>query len=607
MKVGLLKVFSNSTLILSPSDRRKFWILSASQSLLGLLDLAGVAILGAVGALSVRSIQSQTPGALVNVMLNVFQIKGESFQVQVSVLTLVAVFLLVARTVATLVLSRKILYFLSSRGAEASGILARKILALPLARMNGFTATELQYALGPGMSAITLGVLGAGTTVIADLSLLLILGLGVTFVNPVIAICSFVLFSLTGYSLYLNMHKRARRLGEQISQDSIGLNSRISQTLESFRDLHIRNIRYAQALEIERLKIRASALYAEQSLMPYLSKYVIESALILGAVVIAALEFATQDISRAVAGLFLFIAAGSRIAPALLRLQQSALVIQSNYGIADTTINLVRILDSSAQIQAPENFQDFLHEGFTGKVEFNNVTFRYSSNTEPVLDSLTFRIEEGQVVAFVGSSGAGKSTMLDVLLGLNIPDTGLVEVSGLPVAETISKWPGAIGYVPQEVMLIAGSLRENIAFAAPTEVIDEDAVRKAIKLAQLDDLVNSLSSGLETEIGPKGVRLSGGQRQRVGIARALYTSPKLLILDEATSSLDGLTESEISNAIHALEENVTVILVAHRLSTAQKADTIFFIDSGKILSTGSFDELRSKVKTFDEQARMLGI
>jgi len=187
------------------------------------------------------------------------------------------------------------------------------------------------------------------------------------------------------------------------------------------------------------------------------------------------------------------------------------------------------------------------------------------------------------------------------------PSKGKVEISGLSPASAISKWPGAISYVPQDVSISNKSLRENITLGFSGAEINESALNQAIDIAQLREWIEKLPEGVNTLAGERGMKISGGQRQRLGIARALYTKPKLLVLDEATSALDGQTELDISESIQSLKGNVTVILIAHRLSTVLNADRVYYVDEGRIIASGNFEELRNKLPDFDSQARLMGI
>jgi len=210
-------------------------------------------------------------------------------------------------------------------------------------------------------------------------------------------------------------------------------------------------------------------------------------------------------------------------------------------------------------------------------------------------------------VALVGSTGAGKSTLTDVILGVLEPDEGSVLISGVPPRQAIERWPGAISYVPQQVALVFGSVRDNVALGLPREAVDDELVWEALERARIARFLRDSREGLDTMIGERGVRLSGGQRQRLGIARALYTRPLLLVLDEATSALDAETEQAIVSTLNDLEGEVTTITVAHRLATVRRADQLLYLRKGRIEARGTFEEVRSAVPDFDRQASLLGL
>jgi ABC-type multidrug transport system fused ATPase/permease subunit len=194
-----------------------------------------------------------------------------------------------------------------------------------------------------------------------------------------------------------------------------------------------------------------------------------------------------------------------------------------------------------------------------------------------------------------------------MILGVLSPDSGLVKISGLEPLDAIRTWPGAISYVPQDVVIFNGTIKENVAMGFPTEEATDDAVMTAIVKADLMDFINSLPDGLDTAVGERGTKISGGQRQRLGIARAMFTNPLLLVLDEATSSLDGESELRISESIKKLRKNTTVIMIAHRLSTVKDADLVVYLEEGKFVAMGTFEEVRAKVKDFDYQAQLMGL
>ena len=232
-------------------------------------------------------------------------------------------------------------------------------------------------------------------------------------------------------------------------------------------------------------------------------------------------------------------------------------------------------------------------------ISIEKVSFTYPNKQEPALDGLSIAIPVNNVIGIVGPSGSGKSTLIDILLGLIEPDQGLLKIDNKIIdSKNCRSWQNTIGFVAQSIFLSEGSIAENIAFGIPNNEIDFKQVEYALNLAHLDDFINNLKQGIHTKVGERGIQLSGGQRQRIGIARALYHEAEVLVFDEATSSLDGITEKMIMEAIHQFSGKKTIILIAHRLKTVQKCDKLFFIDNGKVVDQGTYDELIEKNEQF---------
>jgi ABC-type multidrug transport system fused ATPase/permease subunit len=414
-------------------------------------------------------------------------------------------------------------------------------------------------------------------------------------------------FSFVGVLLFKLMHKRARTLGSQNAQLAIKSNEKILEVLSSYRESVVRNRRTYYSREIGDLRYKLANTDAELSFMPNVSKYVIESTMVLGALLISAAQFATQDASRAVATLAVFLAAGSRIAPAVLRFQQGALLIRSSLGGASPTLDLIEEMQQIQILDTNVDQLDLEHKGFTPNLEINNVSFTYPNGKSAAIDKVTISANVGTSIALVGPSGAGKTTLVDILLGVLNPSSGTILISGLPPIEAVHKWPGAIAYVPQDIFISNGTIRENVSLGYPPHEATDDLVLEALQVAQLDSFVASLPLGLDTPVGDRGARLSGGQRQRLGIARAMFTKPQLIVLDEATSALDGVTEASISESINVLKGRVTLVLIAHRLSTVLNADKLAYLSEGRVISVGTFDEVRISVPDFDVQAKLMGL
>lgn len=593
--------------VLSRADRRKLIAVTALQVLMGGLDLLGVIAIGLLGALSVSGLQSRPPGDRVSAALEVLHIQDYSFENQALLLALSAAVLLVGRTILSIFFTRRILFFLSRRGAKISADLISRLLSQPLLVVQSRTTQETVYAVSAGVERIVLQVLATSVVWIADLALLVVMVAGLLIVDPVTAIATFVLFLVVAFFLYRFMHVRAGNLGIESSKLNIKSNEKTVEVFSSYRESVVRNRRDYYAREIGQLRYSLADSSAEIGFLPYVSKYVIETTVIVGALLIGAIQFILQDASHAIATLSIFLAAGTRIAPAVLRLQQGSIYINNGLGLSATTFELIESLGDAKMIENVDDTVNIKHEGFDPSIQIDCVSLTYPGKPTPAISEVSLIVPPGSSVAFVGPSGAGKTTIIDVLLGVLNPDNGSVSISGLAPLLAVAKWPGAVSYVPQDVVIAAGSIRENVALGYPIGEASDELVMGALKVAHLDEFVSSLPEGIETQVGERGAKISGGQRQRLGIARAMFTRPHLLVLDEATSSLDGEIEVSISEAIHSLRGSTTVVLIAHRLSTVRNVDMVVYLSKGKVLAKGTFDEVRSMVPDFDRQAKIMGL
>jgi ABC-type multidrug transport system fused ATPase/permease subunit len=593
--------------LLSKASRYKVAGITLLQMFSGFLDLLGVAIIGVLGALTVVSFGTGQPGNRVNTVLSLFNLDGRSFQTQALFLGVAAAVIFILRTIFSVIFTRRTLFFLSNKGAEISSQLTSKLLSQGLLDIQKRNTQETLYALTQGVNMITMGVLATTVTMVADASLLLILSIGLLVIDPLIAISTFAIFTILGLSIYKMTTLRAWKLGARSSVLSIRSAHQITEVLGSYRENIVRSRRGYYASEISKTRREIANSLAEMQFMPYVSKYIIEGTVILGGLAICAAQFLLQDAKHAVAVLAVFLGAGMRIAPAVLRIQQGALQIKGNLGGATPTLELIEELKEAGSVPPSSSSLNAIYPGFEPRISFKKVNFKYPRSTKLALRDLDLDVEPGSVVAIVGSSGAGKTTLVDILLGVLECDEGQVFISGKRPREVFAQWPGSVGYVPQDVSIVEGTIRSNIALGFPRDHLLDTVAWNSLKVAHLDEYVGTLPGGLDTVIGEGGANLSGGQRQRLGIARAMVTSPRLLVLDEATSNLDGQTEAYISDAVNSLKGEVTVITIAHRLSTVRDADLVLYLEQGSILAQGSFEDVRLKVPNFDAQARLMGL
>lgn len=598
---------SRALRILPQKDQKKLVGITLVQIGLGILDLLGVLAIGLLGALGVSAIQSQEPNQKINSVLAFLKISDLNFKLTMLIVGIFAIAFLVGRTLLSIFLIRKVLFFLSGRGAEISANLVARLLAQPLLTVQAATSQKTLYALTNGVNIITLQILATAIVLISDCSLMLLMLVGLFFVDPLTSLGTLLIFSFIALILYKLMQVKAARLGIEHSNLNIKSNEKIVEVLASYRESVVRNRRDFYSREIGKLRVELADNSAELSFMPYVSKYVIETAVIIGALFIGGLQFILNDLSQAVSTLSIFFAAGSRIAPAVLRVQQGSIQIRGNLGKALPTLNLI---DELGNLPISRNTDDSLHlfhTGFSSEISANNLGVKYPNSNSPAISDVSFEIQAGKSIALVGPSGAGKTTLVDLLLGILDPDQGSITISGLSPKSAIEKWPGAISYLPQDVVIISGTIRQNVSLGYPLSVATDELVIAALKFANLDEFALDLPKGIDTEVGERGTQLSGGQRQRLGIARAIFTNPKLLVLDEATSSLDADTEESITAALQGLDNSTTVLTIAHRLSTVEDADLVLYLNEGRLKALGTFNEVRKSVPDFDRQARLMGL
>lgn len=591
--------------LLSPKDRKRVYLASLIQALTGFLDLLGIVILGIVGGLAVNGVQSHVPNGNLKRILEILGIQNRSLQFQVALLVSMAASILITKTFLSIIINRRTLFFLSRKSAEVSTNMLSRLLGSPIPVIQKYTLQELIFNVTSGVEAATVRLLGSIVNLVADCSLLLTVSVGLLVLNPSLALTIFILFGLISLALYWNMHFKAEKLGRDNSLLEIESRQKISEVISSYRELLVHGRRQAYLGEISELRKKLTKTSAEIAFLPSVGKYVFESAIVLGSLIIGMIQFILNDAVNAVAALSLFLAAGSRIAPALLRIQQSALQIRGSIASAHPALEFNENLDQTELKGDSVEVSDFTHHGFSAEVILKDVFFTYPDANGPALQSISLHIPEGNIVAVVGSSGAGKSTLADILLGILTPDSGSVLVSKLDPLLSIEKWPGAISYVPQTISVINGSIRDNITLGSPNLNISDSQVNEAIVKAHLSDFVFAPEKGLDFTLSESGSNLSGGQKQRLGLARALFTQPKLLVLDEATSALDSQTENEVTKSINALKGNTTVVIIAHRLSTVRNADQIIYMSDGKVVAQGTFADVRAKVPDFDLQANLM--
>lgn len=422
--------------------------------------------------------------------------------------------------------------------------------------------------------------------------------------QPVIAVATIVYLGIIAALLYGWVSRRAVKNGRMNRDFSFRTATLMTEMVQALKEITLRD----KAGEVAALvsKNRAIAVKARASIgfLGAIPKFVIDSAVIIGFLIIGGVGFLTGGLTGAFSSIALFGIASFRMVPSMLQFQGVMTSTASTLPHARAVIRDIKAAEAyvgAAEVIGTGSLQEHPDE-----LVFDDVAFTYPGSDSPALADVNLRIPLGTHIAFVGASGAGKSTMVDLILGLLTPTSGRIRLDHTDLSDVLGAWRRRVGYVPQDVALFDGTVGQNIALTW-SEEYDRDAAWRAAEGAQLDGVVRARAGELDAPIGERGLALSGGQRQRLGIARALYTDPVVLVMDEATSALDTQTEEAVTSAIGRLRGSVTVITVAHRLATIRDADIVCFFAGGRIAAQGTFDEVVAAEPEFAAQARLAGL
>jgi ABC-type multidrug transport system fused ATPase/permease subunit len=494
-----------------------------------------------------------------------------------ALLAFILAFIYIFRGVYFLVLSRVKIYFVARRQAELSQILLSKTLGFSYLYHTGKNVAELMRIIG-GDVVTMFSMINSILLMLSDYFMMLFILVFLLILSPIMTLCVLGL-SLACVLIYFKAFKgKIRSTGEINRTAGIRKSKSVLQALGGIKDIKVlrRENHFKKVFKkCNDLFIKTSTQYQFINAIP---KFSIEIVCFGGAfILLGFFILGGANITDIVPQLSLFVLAAFRLLPAVSR-QVSYLntIIHNRPSVDAVYHSLFEENDISATLPPEESIDA---NDTSRDIVIRNLSFRYPRITEPVLENLSFSIPAMKSVAFIGPSGVGKTTLVDIILGLLNPDTGGVFYEGKSIHHNLNEWGKNIGYIPQQIYLLDESIMENVAFGIDSDKIDEKKVWRALEQAQLKDFVKSLPEGVNTFIGDRGVRLSGGQRQRVGIARAMYENPSILVLDEATSSLDNETERAVMDAVMGFHGNKTLIIVAHRLSTIEHCDIVYKVEN----------------------------
>ena len=463
-------------------------------------------------------------------------------------------------------------------------------------------SAELLRNINADILLIFSGVLVPGFSALIEVLVVCMILLVLLISAPLPTLAATTILGGTSLAFYAFVRKRAARLGK-IQQDNLAQMIKwVNQGLGGVKEIKIlgREDFFLQAYNKHNIGYGRSMLYLRT--FSDLPRLLIEG-LVMGSVllVVGFMLLLKQDMQTLIPTLGLFAMAAVRLMPSMNRILSG--LTSARYYSASVN-NIYHDLKELENVPSSPN-ERVVSEvfSFNQSIKLENISFRYHGAEKDSLKDVSLTILKGQSIAFVGPSGAGKTTIVDALLGLLEPGSGRVLVDGVNINTNLAGWQQKIGYIPQPIYLSDDTIKRNVAFGVEDDKIDDEQVWTALRAAQLEDFIVSLPDKLDTMVGEHGVRISGGQRQRIGIARALYHNPEILVLDEATAALDNETESEVTKAIEALSGTKTIIAIAHRLTTVRNFDCLFFMKDGKIVDAANFENLLQNNTDFQKMAK----
>lgn len=493
---------------------------------------------------------------------------------------------------------------LGSAYAAESDVVSRLLVgharAPQLMRLERNSAETLRTILN-SVDQVMLGVVFSSVSLVSNGAVALAVVLGLVLASPLVALTVTAYFSLVAFAWVRVVRNGLARRGLRVQDLQKERYRLVLQGIAAAKELQLRGraLFYADGAAKRTRGINAAMRVANVATGSL--RYMLETSLVVGAVLVVAAAGLTGGRSAVLPAVGLVLAGAFRLLPALSQMLYLSNQVHFNGPAIGVVERELETFGSFAR-ETPMKVQSDTPLRFERELRLEDVGFQYPTRAEAALRGVSVIIQPGESLGIVGPTGSGKSTLLDIVLGVLEPETGVITVDGTPLADRRDAWQRAIGYVPQDVYLVDDTLRANVALGWYGDDIDDELVVEAVRLAGLEDVVAALPHGLETVLGERGVRLSGGQRQRVGLARALYTRPSVLVLDEATSNLDQATEHRIVESLAALQGGVTMIVVTHRTASVRHCNRLVYLEQGSIRMAGTFDELRAAVPEFDEPA-----
>lgn len=596
----MLKMIHQLFSLLTPSQVRQFYMLQLLVVVMAFTELVGIASIAPFMAL-VGDISLLEKDGL---FAELYQFSGVSNPMDFLFYTGLAVLLMLAfSTVISMFTIWKLSLYAARIGTEiADRLYAHYMQQDWLFHASGSSA-HLTKQVSTEAMRVTDQIIQPLMQMNAKVVLAVFISVSILIYDPLIAISGLLLFACAYFLLYKLVRKRLHANGLKMSHVFTQRFRLMNEGFGGIKDVLLLNRRYdfvERFQESGKAFAHARGTNTAISQVPrYFMEFIAFGAMI--SLVLLLIKLHQGNLGTVLPILAVYALAAFKLLPALQQIYSSIAQIKGNAAAFEA---IKGDLEQSLKTKQPSNTETTnTHLPLHKQVSLNNITFSYPGKPSPAVKDLTLVIPKNSVIGLVGASGSGKSTAIDLLLGLLNPQKGELCIDDTCITPANKRaWQNTLGFVPQSIYLSEGSIAENVAFGLPVKDINLEQVNKALELANLTELVEQLPQGIQTQVGERGVQLSGGQRQRIGIARALYHEADVLVFDEATSALDGITEKIIMEAIHDFSGKKTIIMIAHRLKTVQKCDIIYMMDKGKIIDQGTYQQLLANNPKFKEMA-----
>jgi ATP-binding cassette, subfamily B, bacterial PglK len=586
--------------VILPFGRRKLFVVVGSMIVVALLQLGGVA-----SVLPFLSVAAHPEGfaesGLGKFLVSTFRLTDNRQLVYLTgVLAIIALVMASASTIVSQVIVAR---YVGGIGHWLRMQLLSKYYSQPYLYFASRNSAVLTKKANMDVNMFTLFLLAPLCDFAARLFITIVIAAGLLLLEPIATLVAGALFGCF-YLLFMRITRgRVQSINEISKETSQGMNRLVQQFISGMRDIKLRHAGPFFIEKIEQLSTRQVHASVMSSWIAGLPRNLLEPIAFTGTITWAMVALAAGKLETVLPTLGVMAMAGYRLLPNVQALYNSLHLVATNRFSLDELADELEFSSRSYPVAIARKVVLSAPSGdgqlFRQEIELRDITFSYPGVERPTLDHINLRIPRGSSIGFVGQTGSGKSTLINILLGLYEPSEGEIVIDGKPLPKPVPPhWQTRIGYVPQEIFLIDDNLVRNIALGVPDQEVDKERLKRAIASAQLEEVIAKMPAGLETQVGERGVMLSGGQRQRVGLARALYFDPEMLVLDEGTSALDNETEAKFMRAVDSLQGEITIISIAHRLTTVRNCDAIYVLISGKIGEAGTYDGLMESKSEF---------